>query len=190
MVRIGSKPFKGGFGGETLVATKYVISAAHCFLQTNELGIIIQVSKPSEIVVAIGMDNLKLDDKDEDKPLPTILISVEKITIHKNYTNSHSDLAILMLSSEVDIEQYTPACLARTIDEGTFYNKKAWIAGWGRLEPPIIDIHGNEINPPNSKPDQVQEVRIPVKQCPIDHDHPTLLCGQYLQGRKSPCKVK
>ena len=173
-----------------MVATKYVISAAHCFVETNELGIIIHVSKPSEIVVAIGEDNLLLDDKDEDKPLPTILISVEKITIHKNYTNSHSDLAILMLSSEVDIEQYTPACLARTIDEGTFYNKKAWIAGWGRLEPPIIDINGNEINPPNSKPDLVQEVRIPVKQCPIDHDHPTLLCGQYLQGRKSPCKVK
>ena len=68
--------------------------------------------------------------------------------------------------------------------------ERGYLAGWGRLEPPIIDINGNGINPPNSKPDQVQEVRIPVKQCPIDHDHPTLLCGQYLQGRKSPCKVK
>ena len=65
-----------------MVVSKYVISAAHCFVHTNELAIIIQVSKASELVVAIGEDNLKLDDND-DEPLPTILISVEKLPFTK-----------------------------------------------------------------------------------------------------------
>ena len=176
-----------------MVATKYVITAAHCFIDEDEHGIITYVHKASEIDVEIGEDNIILDDKEEDKPLPTIRRKVRKLTFHKNHTTKvgekstgHSDLAILMLSSEVDIEKYTPACLARKIDELSFYNKKAWVAGWGVYEQPIVDIDGNTKSLPHHFPDQVHEARIRVRKCL--HGHPSLLCGQH--ERKSTCLVR
>ena len=35
------------------------------------------------------------------------------------------------MSEEVDLDIYTPVCLAQTSDTDTFYGKNAWVYGWG-----------------------------------------------------------
>ena len=32
---------------------------------------------------------------------------------------------------QVDLDTYTPVCLAQTSDTETFYGKNAWVYGWG-----------------------------------------------------------
>ena len=124
-----------------MVATNYVISAAHCFILTDREKRITRIYKASEFVVVIGDDNIRIND--EEKPLKTIETSIKQAIFHKDYTIrnqlgnilvNYPDVAILKLKDRVNIEIYTPACLARTIDEHTFYNKKAWVAGWGALD--------------------------------------------------------
>ena len=36
-----------------------------------------------------------------------------------------------MVFLQVDLDTYTPACLAQTSDTDTFYGKRAWVYGWG-----------------------------------------------------------
>ena len=124
-----------------MVATNYVISAAHCFIEADKENRITRILKASEFVVVIGDDNIRI--KDEEKPLKTIETSITQLIIHKDYAIrnqlgnilvNYPDVAILKLKDRINIEIYTPACLARTLDEHTFYNKKAWVAGWGALD--------------------------------------------------------
>ena len=179
-----------------MVATNYVISAAHCFMtHTNNTRIvpipIIKESKASEIKAIIGEDNLlsiygSMDDEDEDKPLKTIIRFVRKLTIPKEYVEkgqaSRLDIAILRLNFPVNIEIYTPACLARTLDDGTFLNKEAWIAGWGAVrgwgEPlNVVSLNGSEVH----------EALIPVTKCPKRLK--TILCSRDRNGEKATCHV-
>ena len=37
-----------------------------------------------------------------------------------------------MVCLQVDLDTYTPACLAQTSDTDNFYGKSAWVYGWGR----------------------------------------------------------
>ena len=124
-----------------MVATNYVISSAHCFVNLDRAGRIDHEYEADEIVVVIGDDNIRIND--EEKPLKTIETSIKQVIFHKDYTIrnqlgnilvNYPDVAILKLKDRIDIEIYTPACLARTLDEHTFYNKKAWVAGWGALD--------------------------------------------------------
>ena len=122
-----------------MVATNYVISAAHCFLLTDREERITKFYKASEFVVVIGDDDISV--KDEEKPLKTIETSIIQYIFPEEYVLEvgefvvgYPDIVILKLKDRIDIEIYTPACLARTVDEHTFYNKRAWVAGWGALE--------------------------------------------------------
>ena len=37
-----------------------------------------------------------------------------------------------MVCLQVDLDTYTPVCLAQTSDTDTFYGKRAWNYGWGK----------------------------------------------------------
>ena len=43
----------------------------------------------------------------------------------------NNDITVLELAEEVDINTYTPACLAQTSDTDTFNGKTAQVYGWG-----------------------------------------------------------
>ena len=90
-------------------------------------------------------------------------IMVQKLIHHpffSNYScNGPYDLTILELSEPVDLNIYTPACLAQTGEYLRFEGKEATVAGWGTL-------YSN--GPMPSNPYAPREVKVPIltqKQC-------------------------
>ena len=59
--------------------------------------------------------------------LTEITIDVASYTNHEN--GLPNDITIIELASEVDLNTYTPACLAKTSDTTTFDGKNAWVYG-------------------------------------------------------------
>ena len=49
------------------------------------------------------------------------------------------DISILELEKEVDLNVYTPACLAEAADFHTYYGKMVTAAGWGSNGTHILD---------------------------------------------------
>ena len=189
---VGYPPHCGG----TLVASNYVITAAHCFVEKDRYtDIITKVMTASEVLVGIGDHDVTTDN--EYKPLQTIRRSVSKLDIHKDYVTEvgrpigyHYDIAILRLQTEVDLQTYTPACLARTLDKDMFYGKKATVAGWGVLADPE-DYDSPEKVPRTKVP---YEVEVPVTKCQSSnvhpYNHPTQICAGYKEGQKDACQAR
>ena len=58
-------------------------------------------------------------------------IDVVSFTNHESYNTPemHNDITIIELAQEVDLTNYTPACMAKTSDTTTFDGKNAWVYG-------------------------------------------------------------
>ena len=58
-------------------------------------------------------------------------IDVASYTNHENFDRRsfNNDITIIELAEAVDLNTYTPACMARTSDTTTFDGKKAWVYG-------------------------------------------------------------
>merc|ERR1712066_170511 len=110
--------------GGTLVASKYVITAAHC-VEGGFLPV-----TPSDIKIRLGDHALASTGEGS---LPEMTIDVAAITMHEGYVFPDNDIAIIELAQEVDLTTYTPACMAKTSDTNTFDGKNAWVYGWGAL---------------------------------------------------------
>ena len=63
--------------------------------------------------------------------LKEMTVNIAKYTNHESYNKKTSDydITIIELAKEVDINTYTPACLAKTSDSNSFDGKKAWAYG-------------------------------------------------------------
>ena len=48
---------------------------------------------------------------------------------HEDYSNPDNDIVIIELAQEVDLDMYTPACLAKTSDTATFDGQNALVYG-------------------------------------------------------------
>merc|ERR1712087_823297 len=118
----------GQFCGGTLVASKYVVTAAHCMFLDQDAT---QAVAAADITVRLGEHDLASTTD------TTILkdVKVKTIMNHENYkpaTGSlDNDITVLELMEEVDLNTFTPACLAQTTDATTFDGKNAWVYGWG-----------------------------------------------------------
>jgi len=134
LVRSGSQ-----FCGGTLVASKYVISAAHCMTEG---------SSTVDFQIRIGEHDLSTTGEGS---LTEMTIDVASFTNHESYSFPDNDITIIELAQEVDLTTYTPACLAKTSDTTTFDGKKAWVYGWG------LTTHGG--SPSDTK---LLEAELPV----------------------------
>ena len=99
LIKDPHEPESSAFCQGTLVASNYVVTAASC----------VHGHAPALVYVLIGVHNA-------DKPSGERLLHVSRILVHENYTTSANrtdNIALLKLTSEVDLSSHPPACLAR-----------------------------------------------------------------------------
>ena len=192
----------GSFCGGTLVASKYVITAAHCvdrkWIWTSRSK---WINLDDGIAVLVGeYDHNQIDEKN--------LVKVKTITIHPTWLKCKrlmsslqntatpntdlcipfgSDIAIMELTETVDLMTHSPACLPFGDNIDTFDGKMATIAGWGQLEPNLTVISTTNV------PYEVDIPVLPAEDCkwinmfPVPED---ILCAGFENGGKSGCNVR
>ena len=99
------------------MASKYVISAAHCMTEG---------STTVDFQIVIGEHDLTTTGEGS---LTEMTIEVASFTNHEDYVFPDNDIVIIELAEALDLNTYTPACLAKTSDTNTFDGKNAWVYG-------------------------------------------------------------
>ena len=61
--------------------------------------------------------------------LTEMTIDVTSHFNHESYSFPDNDITIIELAEAVDLNTYTPACMAKTSDTTTFDGKNAWVYG-------------------------------------------------------------
>ncbi|XP_064632555.1 chymotrypsinogen A-like [Lineus longissimus] len=107
-----------GCGG-TLVNSRWIVSAAHCFLQSTN---------PASYRVRTGEYDQRYSEGTETD------YSVERIIVHQSYNGQaqDNDIAVMKLSRDVDTSSayVQPACLP-TYGDNFEGSSDCWMSGWG-----------------------------------------------------------
>ncbi|XP_070584042.1 serine protease 27-like [Erythrolamprus reginae] len=172
--------FESHLCGGTLIASRWVLTAAHCFTS---------LSDPPLFAILLGSYNLS-------NPGPeSVLVKVKQIIIHSNYTKliEGNDIALIELESPVNFTQrIQPACLPGT---SIVFPPRlgCWVAGWGNIGPQV----------PLPEPELLQEVLLPLidrATCEVfysDFKEPgmaaaikdDMICAGYMEGGKDACQA-
>lgn len=178
------------------MASRYIISAAHCFYDTDADDILTRYSTADEIWLYIGDHDL---GQAGETSLPEVNVrGLASLTLHETWVANNPvgqvsaggpfDIAILELKAadELDLNIYTPACLAKSTDRDSFDNQLATVAGWGHL------AEGGPFPDP-FRPRDVELTVRPVADCPgLNTDgtevSPSDICAAVDGGGKDSCQ--
>merc|ERR1711962_924812 len=167
----GDSPDTQSCGG-TLVGDRYVITAAHCTERD-----------PSAIKVLIGDTNLAIAND-----TTRFIKDVAEIRQHEdyriNYVSVENDIAVLVLSTPVDLAAYPnikPACLPDTETVDDLVGERAVVSGWGQ------DGSGQHLN------GHLRKVTVDVygkTNCGKHTDEMTedMICAGMMEGGKDACQ--
>jgi len=109
------------FCGGTVIGSKWILSAAHCFSDGAD-----------GVVIVAGEHNLGSNQGSEQK------IKVDRAFVHPNYNGrtQNNDIALIKLKKDLVFDDYTqPACIPTKANEGADYAPGDWltISGWGSV---------------------------------------------------------
>merc|ERR1712198_80765 len=131
--------------GGTVVASEWIVTAAHCLYEDSELTV---ETKVEDVSIVLGEHDNSMEG---EEILPRKVLKISKYIKHPDYEKitSNADIALLKLAEKVDLNTYTPACMANTGDD--FTGKTAWVYGWGALSFGTGDY-----------PDKLQELSVKI----------------------------
>merc|ERR1712037_670338 len=112
--------------GATLIAANWVLTAAHCIADQA-------LTSKDDLTVLLGEFDLSSDADSFDTNRKNVALEIDPI-VHEDYNSPMStsnDIALLKLAEPVDLNIYTPACLAALDADYTGQNGRVY--GWGSL---------------------------------------------------------
>eukprot|EP00057_Strongylocentrotus_purpuratus_P011161 XP_011665635.1 PREDICTED: uncharacterized protein LOC585547 isoform X4 [Strongylocentrotus purpuratus] len=159
----------GQYCGATLVASEWVVTAAHCIW-----GI-------SDFLDSVVMGDLHLSIGSEHH----LAISPDNIFMHPQYDDNttNADIALIKLSQPVPFNEYVrPACLSQTLEELKDY-KTCIITGWGNTE------HDGADNLRKAVVRLIEKERCKeLYDIPDDYDTEFLICAGFERGGIDTCQ--
>jgi len=130
--------------GATLVASTWVVTAAHCIRETG-------ATTKDDLSVVLGEFDLSSDSDTYDAKRKNVQLEIDPI-VHENYQSPQpysNDIALLKLAEAVDLATYAPACLAAKDADYTGQNGRVY--GWG-----------STASCPATSPSVLQEVEVGI----------------------------
>jgi len=109
--------------GGTLVASNWVVTAAHCIVDAG-------TPNKDDLTVLLGAFDFANDDDTKRKD---VALEIDPI-VHEDYNNPNqlsNDIALLKLAESVDLNMFTPACMAAK--DADYTGKNGRVYGWGSL---------------------------------------------------------
>nr|XP_033798800.1 suppressor of tumorigenicity 14 protein-like [Geotrypetes seraphini] len=116
----------GHICGASVIASKWLISAAHCFLNSES----IRYSMPSVWKAYLGLQSIRRNSKQ------VLMRSIKRIILHPHYDQSASDYDIAILELEAPLfftNLIHPICLP-TKPKVFSYSAICYVTGWGALK--------------------------------------------------------
>ena len=152
----GSNLFSQACGG-SLIADRWILSAAHCFTDTRG-----RVIDADEIALVLGAANLNSNTR--------IIRFVSSVTVHPEYdpATSRNDISLLEMTESVTL---SPVTLSSAADPVPDDDERATVIGWGAL---------SETSAGTS---QLQEADVPV----VSTNACRALYGSLIDGTSMVC---